>query len=111
MEKPSIKAIAALLLAKTIIQCKPVLDCVVLFKYTGYTLDDVKIIMYRLKTCLFFYKSHKLSAVRTKYESEKYLKIAKAPELEKHAITMTTTSAGTLDSGNGEKGEKRSREK
>ena len=80
--RPSIKAAAALLLAKTTLTREDV-DCSSLLDYTQFKFDDLRDVMYRLKCCLFHYHRHNLNTVRRKYENKKYLEVAKVEELKR----------------------------
>lgn len=81
--RPSIKAAAALLLAKSILQHKSI-PSGVLKRYTGFTDEDLREIVMRLRSCLTVYHTHsKLSTIRKKYETVQFMEIAKIKEIKK----------------------------
>ena len=81
--RSSIKAAAALVLAKSILQHKSI-PCQLLKEYTGFTDEDLLEIMMRLRSCLNMYHSHgKLTSIRKKYETSQFMEIAKLKEIKK----------------------------
>jgi histidinol phosphatase-like enzyme len=82
-ERPSVKAAAAVILAKSIIQHK-MISCNILKAYTGYSEGNLQEMAVRLKECMICYHhNHKFTAVKKKYETIQYLEIANSRELRK----------------------------
>lgn len=88
---PSQIAAAALCLSKRVLESSEWTDT--LIHYSKYTEDDVLPIMKKIAQLVSKSNTAKLTAIRSKYQSSKFMKISTLPELKSSIITDLAASA------------------